>query len=541
MWLNAMDERTARKEQSAPAPSLRTALRDAALWAVLAAAGFAGFSDRARPSPVLLLLATLVLAGAVPASRRWPAAAVFAVNGLCAVGLANGSSPGNAYAVALAVMTYLMGVRGGSRLNPLLVLATCLAVDLAICAGLRVGPVWWFYTVTMLPLALLVPWLIGRYQQARRSLVRGGWQLARSLEEQQRFTAEQARLRERTRIASDMHDSLGHVLSLIALRAGALELSPTLSDQDREDMVELREAVSEAVEALRETVTVLRDNGESGPAGTAVESVEELLERAGASGMAVELERSGESPALSALVGRAVYRVVQETLTNATKHAPGSAVRVRISHARGSTEVRVTNSAPPAGPLPGIVPGNRGLDGLRERVTALGGVLDARPFEGGFRVTARMPDRVGATPVASVTPQEVDPPRAESDRRLGAARRTASLRFAAAFAVPAAVALSVLPAAAYLAYQLSSSVLRPTDFSAIRTGQQRAEFAVLLPGQEYPYPPERVRSASREPGTSCAFYRSNGNLLDQVDIYRLCYSGDRLVSKDVLPGGPSAS
>ncbi|MCX4692921.1 histidine kinase [Streptomyces sp. NBC_01408] len=542
MWESEIDEEGARKNPSGPAPTLRTVLRDVALWAVLTTAGVVGFPDTERPSVAQgLVLPAVVLAVAVPASRRWPGAAVFAVNGLCAAGLANGSSPGNAYALALAVMTYLMGVRGGSRFNPLLVLAACLTVDFAVCAVLGVGAVWWFYTISMLPLALLLPWLVGRYQQARLALVRGGWRLARSLEEQQRFTAVQARLRERTEIASDMHDSLGHVLSLIALRAGALELSPTLSEQDRDDVAELRRTVSEAVDALRETVTVLRDDRETGPKESTVESVEELLDRAAASGMAVTLERSGESPALSPLIGHAVYRVVQEALTNATKHAPGSAVHVLISHENGLTETRVTNSAPPAGPLPGAISGNRGLEGLRERVTALRGVLVAQPFEGGFRVTARMPDRVGATPPDQAVQETPPPPGAESDRRLGDARRTAWLRFAVAFALPAAAALSVLPTAAYLAYQLSSSVLRPTDYSAIEVGQQRTEFTGRLPHQEYRYPSDSVRSAPRVPGTSCAFYRSNGNVLDQVDIYRLCYSGERLVSKDVLPGGPSAS
>ncbi|WP_436767887.1 ATP-binding protein, partial [Streptomyces sp. URMC 123] len=82
---------------------------------------------------------------------------------------------------------------------------------------------------------------------------------------------------------------------------------------------------------------------------------------------------------------------MREALTNATKHAPGSAVRVSISHDADRTHVRVVNSPPPAGPLPGTVAGNRGLAGLRERVTVLGGTLEAGPYEGGFRVAATLP------------------------------------------------------------------------------------------------------------------------------------------------------
>ncbi|MFD7506362.1 sensor histidine kinase [Streptomyces sp. NPDC059850] len=511
-------------------------MRDVALWLVLSGAGAVGFANATDPSMALeLVLPVLVLAVAVPGSRRWPEVAVFLVNGLCAIGFADESTPANAYVLALAVMTYLMGVRAPARFAPLLVLAASLATDLALCAVLGVALVWWFYAVTVLPLALLVPWLVGRYQRARQALVRGGWRLAQSLEEQQRFVAEQARLRERTRIAADMHDSLGHVLSLIALRAGALELSPTLSDQDRDDVAELRKAVSDAVDHLRETVTVLRDGTERGPEERSVESVEDLLSRATASGIAVDLERVGGSPALSPLVGHAVYRVVQESLTNATKHAPGSAVRVRIAHEDGRVGISVVNSAPPAGPLPGVVSGNRGLAGLRERVTALGGVLRAGRFEGGFRVTAELPERVTASPPepARQTPPSTE---TESTRRMGDARRKARLRFAAAFVAPAAVGLTVLPAAAYLAYQLATCVLHPAAYSTVHVGQQRSEFAHLLPLQSYPYPPDSALAAPSPRGTRCDFYRSNGNLLDQVDMYRLCYSGDRLVSKEVLPG-----
>ncbi|MFF8612003.1 sensor histidine kinase [Streptomyces sp. NPDC015350] len=521
-----------------PSPASGSAwLFDAALWVVPAGAGLWAFRSASQPSVVRdVVLPFLVLAVAVPASRRWPGASVFAANGLCALGLANESTPANAYVLALAAMTYLMGARVRAGRVPLVVLTSCLAFDLALCAVLGRGAIWWFYAVTMLPAALLVPWLVGRYQQARRALVSGGWRLARTLEERQRFVAEQARLRERTRIAADMHDSLGHVLSLIALRAGALELSPTLGEQDREDVAELRRTVSEAVDHLRETVTVLRDGPGGGPEGSSVESVEELLERAAASGVAVDLVREGDSPSPSPLVGHAVYRVVQESLTNATKHAPGSSVRVRIVHEGGRTEVGVTNSASPAGPSPGPVPGNRGLAGLRERVGALGGVLHAGPFEQGFRVTAVLPDRVGGTRPDPV-PQPPPDDGAESARRMGDARRRVRLRFAVAFVAPAALALAVLPSAGYLAYQLATCILPPTSYAAVQVGRERAEFAHLLPVRSYPYPPDTARSAPRPYGSECEFYRSNGNLLDQVDLYRLCFSGDRLVAKDVVPGG----
>ncbi|MFD0169988.1 hypothetical protein ACFVJH_38570 [Streptomyces decoyicus] len=92
-----------------------------------------------------LVLPVLVLAVAVPISRRWPGAAVFLVHALCALGLANPVTPANAYVLALAVLTYLLGTRSPDVRSALWVFGGCLAMDLALCAVLRVGAVWWFY------------------------------------------------------------------------------------------------------------------------------------------------------------------------------------------------------------------------------------------------------------------------------------------------------------------------------------------------------------------------------------------------------------
>ncbi|MFE6085364.1 hypothetical protein [Streptomyces virginiae] len=169
--------------------------------------------------------------------------------------------------------------------------------------------------------------------------------------------------------------------------------------------------------------------------------------------------------------------MVQESLTNAIKHAPGSTVRVSIARQADRTEVRVTNSAAPAAP---------------------------------------------AAP--------------ESALRLAAARRSTRRRFAAAFAAPVGLALLTLVSGAYLAQQLTTCVLRPVDLAALRPGQDRVEVDRLLPERQFRYLPDAVRALPVPPGTDCAYYRSNGNLLDQVDLYRLCYEGSRLVAKDVLPG-----
>ncbi|MFE7369895.1 sensor histidine kinase [Streptomyces anulatus] len=589
-----------------------SALRDTALWTALAAATGYGFRDAGSASPTLdLVLPLVVLAVAVPWSRRRPGAAVVLVNGLCVLGLADASTPGNAHVLSLAALSCLLGARVAGARRPLLVLAGCAALDLATCAVLRAQPVWWFYALTVLPAALLLPWLAGRHWRGRRQLVREGWRLARGLEERQHLVAERARLTERAEIAADMHDSLGHALSLVALRAGALELSPDLTDRDRADLADLRGTIADAVEQVRETVAVLRDppGGDTGAGLPVNETVDDLLARAVASGVPVRWERRGAPPPLSCPVERGMYRVVQEALTNATKHAPDCSISVRITHEPDRTRVSVVNAVPSAGgpARSGAGPASaagRGLTGLQERVTVLGGSLRTGPGSGGFHVTAVLPHRattaartgtpapgpvaapgrpagvqgsaspkgpasptgtarhpddlgtasdlgvalaLGVAPDPGVTPDDSgtapDSGRTASDEavlpesaeRLASVRSDARRRSALAFVAPVVAAVFFVPSAAYLAWQLTTSVLPPSRFDELTIGRPRTELVPLLPARAYPYPSDHARSAPRPQGARCEFYRSGRDLLDEVDLYRLCWSGDTLLTKDTVP------
>jgi len=209
------------------------------------------------------------------------------------------------------------------------------------------------------------------------------------LEREQRLLAERVALEERARIASDMHDSLGHELALIALRAGALELATDLTRKNREAAAELRESSVRATDRLRRTIGVLRTSG-SAPTEPPEEPVADLVDRARAAGMAVDFQGTAPEPGLPALVDRAVLRVVQESLTNAARYAPGANVRVRIERAAGAVTVTVHNTAGAAPAATGSG-GGTGVAGLRERVRLLGGTLSAGPGGGGFTVTARLP------------------------------------------------------------------------------------------------------------------------------------------------------
>ncbi|WP_329088639.1 sensor histidine kinase [Streptosporangium sp. NBC_01469] len=298
--------------------------------------------------------------------------------------------------VILAVAAYLHGRhlpvrRGWLLLTVLAMPGVVYAVpDFATGAG----------ALTALGLFVVLPWLAGRFQRQQADLLEAGRERVARLRREREFIAERVTLRERARIAEDMHDSLGHELALIALRAGALELAADMTRRNREAAAQLRASAVTATDRLRHTLGVLR---ESGAVSTEPpdESIEALVDRACGAGMTVVLHRAGERAPLPPLVDRAAHRVVRESLTNAARHAPDADVLVRVERTRDTVTVTVSNSAVRAMPGPGLGPGpeprpglgsgGSGIAGLRERVRLLGGTLQAGPHDGGFTVTARFP------------------------------------------------------------------------------------------------------------------------------------------------------
>ncbi|MFP3992712.1 sensor histidine kinase [Streptomyces sp. E11-3] len=200
-------------------------------------------------------------------------------------------------------------------------------------------------------------------------------------------TREEAALRrageERLRIARELHDSLTHSISIVKLQAGvAVHLARKRGDEVPPALLAIQEASGEAMRELRATLEVLRDE----PPGR----IDELVARARSAGLAVDLTVTGEGGELPPEVDRAAYRIVQEALTNAARHAGPAKVAVRIACGDGALTVQVRDDGR-ASPDQPFAPGT-GLTGMRERVTALGGTLDAAPrADGGFAVHARLP------------------------------------------------------------------------------------------------------------------------------------------------------
>jgi signal transduction histidine kinase len=198
---------------------------------------------------------------------------------------------------------------------------------------------------------------------------------------------------ERLRIARELHDALGHQLSLIKVHAGvALHLNQELPAQARSSLAAINQASTQALGELRAVLDILRQQPEP-PAPTAtLARLDALIAQAHATGLEVRTEIDGEVHGLPLGVDVAAFRIVQEALTNVTRHAGPATATVRLAYGERDLTVEVDDDGRPGGRVQTRVGGSKGLLGMRERVAALGGALQAGPRPGGgFRVRARLP------------------------------------------------------------------------------------------------------------------------------------------------------
>src|SRR3954470_23870188 len=241
---------------------------------------------------------------------------------------------------------------------------------------------------------LVLPGVIGIWVRTRALLLAALRDRAERAEAERELLARDAVLTERTRIAREMHDAVGHRVSLMVLQAGAIELAA--ADRDRVEQLagQVQTAGRQALDELRQMVGVLRagEVDEAAPLGPqpGLLDLPRLVGQSREAGMRVELTGCADAP-VDDVVGRAAYRIVQEALTNAGKHAPGAPVTVAVERSDKALEIRVVNG-PSAGPLRQPPSGGFGLVGLGERVRTLGGTLTAEPrLDGGFAVEAVLP------------------------------------------------------------------------------------------------------------------------------------------------------
>ena len=196
---------------------------------------------------------------------------------------------------------------------------------------------------------------------------------------------------ERMRIARDLHDTIGHTLSVASLHAAVA--SEALDPEARDTaLAEVRGAASEALRELRGTVKVLRADAAGGPApALGLASREQVLETVRAAGLQVDEQVTVPAERLPRVVDAAAHRILQESVTNVLRHAGASRVQVRAELSGGVLDLRIIDDgAAGRDPSAAAHPGT-GITGMRERAELLGGTLTAGPGPGGFTVHARLP------------------------------------------------------------------------------------------------------------------------------------------------------
>jgi signal transduction histidine kinase len=333
--------------------------------------------------------------GCVIIRRSHPQLAA-AVAGGCLAVAALGSSaafPGSLILVPVILLAYSLGTAAELR-RSVLALAV-LGAGLQLSAG-QFNPV-----VVVLTIG---PWAVGLVIRSRRNLTGQLAARGQELEAGRALFAAEAVRYERARIARELHDIVAHSVSVMVIQASAGQrLTVTDPSLAAEAFDSIGEAARQAEAEIGRLVGLLdHDSRQRGSHG--VRLIGELVTRAGAAGLAVSCRFTGPADGLPDAAADAAYRVVQESLTNAFKHAPGAPVDVVIAGASGHVEIGVING-PAADPQSGLelAGAGRGLTGMRERVTACGGQISAGPVAGGgWQVLARLPLEPGPAPISSL-------------------------------------------------------------------------------------------------------------------------------------------
>ncbi|MFI7411457.1 sensor histidine kinase [Streptomyces sp. NPDC049627] len=532
-----------------------------------------------------IVFASAVLFGGAAVFGAWTGAVVLAV---AVLGLARRSLPATVLLVSSAMAGALVGA------TPLLICASWSAGSrimragralAAYAAGLLLHIVFAAQSAPngegRLPLLMtaglttgsfltlaVVPGLASRYRAQRHALLDALRRHNAQLVREQAMVARQARLLERQRIAQDMHDSLGHQLALISVHAGALEVDPELGERQREGVGILREASRTAMRELREAVGILRDGVEAPtgarsdpadaetPAARVASTVDDLVQSSRAAGAAVELHRSGAVRPLAPAADHAAYRIAQEGLTNAHKHAPGAPITVALRYEPDSLVVEVANGPVPAGAVaaPPAVSGGQGLAGLRERARLVGGMVHTGPTpDGGFRLAGVLPygggePRPGPDGATSVAVDDdfrgqIDGD-AAGDGGAVIDRSDPQGEFAAIMSSKKKVALGCVVTSVVLILgvvalgawgltalfdEVESGTISADVYKSAKVGDAEADVKAKLPegsslltdGQEKKGPP-------LPEGAACRHYLD----IDDDIVYRFCFRDGKLVAKE---------
>nr|WP_202485910.1 histidine kinase [Streptomyces sp. SID4985] len=350
------------------------------------------------PDPLSLVL--MVVGALALVLRRRAPMAVLAVTGTCALVECVTGDPRAPVVMCAVVALYTVASTTGRATTwrvALLVMAVLTA------AAMLAGPLPWYAQENL----AIIAWTgigatAGDAVRSHRAFVQA---IRERAERAERTREEEARRRvaeERLRIARELHDVVAHHIALVNVQAGvAAHVMDRRPDQAKEALAHVRSASRSALGELRATVGLLRQSGDpAAPTEPApgLNRLDELADTFRSAGLPVEVARADQDTELPAAVDLAAYRIVQEALTNAQKHAgTGAKAEVSVVRVGPNIEVSVLDNGPGVTGAPGAG-GGHGLLGMRERVTALGGTLTTGPrFGGGFRVHAILPVKTRTT------------------------------------------------------------------------------------------------------------------------------------------------
>jgi signal transduction histidine kinase len=376
-------------------------LGDAALAAVLVAGSANVFAASPAVAP-----ATLVLAAAVALRRRFPVSAYAAALtvGTAQVILGMGPSGGGLFKPSFAdagivVLLYTVANRRPRRVS-LWGLAACVALFALAVVQLQAGsplrdPL--SFVLLTIPFYVLAPvsaWVLGDSMARRRVYLAALEERAVRAEAERDARARAAAAEERARIARELHDVIAHNLSVMVAQAdGGRYVFDTEPEMSRQTLAEIGATGRQALSEMSQLLGVLRGD----PAAPAfapspgVAEISGLVAQAREAGMRVAHTVQGAALPVTGGLSVAVYRIVQEALTNVRKHAgPGAAAEVRLRYAAGELLLHVADDG--RGARPGAPCAGHGLTGMRERAALYGGTVRTGPRPGGgFEVTARLP------------------------------------------------------------------------------------------------------------------------------------------------------
>jgi signal transduction histidine kinase len=320
---------------------------------------------------------------ALVARRRQPVAVLWVVFA------ATFASSAARFAYLSLVVAFFVAATSGHRR------AAWMAIVLGYVSSLWLVPLaYGDPAATLTGALLLAAWLAVLVIAAEAVRLRGERaaerQVARQLDRRRRVSEE------RLAMARDLHDVIGHNISLINVQAAVgLDLMPTQPDQAAAALTAIKAASKEALDELRAMLGALRQDGDEAPRSPApaLDRLSELVELTRAAGLRVEVETIGERRLLPRATDLAAYRIIQESLTNVARHAWPATVSLRVTYGDDSLLVEVADNGRTAVTNGTGGPGSgTGIAGMRERATALGGTFSAGfRAGGGFAVMARLP------------------------------------------------------------------------------------------------------------------------------------------------------